>query len=67
MSYCSGDPLLVHSHYVALVRGWSEALSCQQLILTSRVTTKVKKNVLLCSQDINEQLVYITVQWTGIT
>ena len=52
---------------MAVVREWSEALSTQQLISASRVTTKVKKNVLLCSQDPSKQLVYITVQWTGIT
>ncbi|XP_065898297.1 tRNA-splicing endonuclease subunit Sen34-like [Dysidea avara] len=63
-----GDPFLVHSHYVAIVKDSSEVFSTQQLILAGRVTTKVKKNVLLCSQNTsNGELVYITVQWTGIT
>jgi len=64
----SGDPFLVHSHYVALVKKSSEVFSTQQLVLAGRVTTKVKKNVLLCSQNTsNGELVYITIQWTGIT
>ena len=61
-----GDPFLVHSHYVALVREYSESLSPQQLILATRITTKVKKNALLCSQNANGELVYVTIQWTGI-
>lgn len=60
----SGDPALVHSHYVAIVQPWSQAVN--PLVTCGRIGTKVKKNTLLCSVDLQGTVRYFTWQWTGI-
>ncbi|XP_065843655.1 tRNA-splicing endonuclease subunit Sen34-like [Oscarella lobularis] len=60
------DPTLVHSHYVAIVKQWSESMTCFDVISSGRLGTKVKKNALYCSIDPKGNPVYVSAQWTGI-
>ncbi|KAL5493157.1 hypothetical protein EMCRGX_G014295 [Ephydatia muelleri] len=59
-----GDPALVHSHYVAIIQSWTQAVS--PLVSCGRIGTKVKKNTLLCSVDPLGAVRYFTWQWTGL-
>lgn len=57
----SGDPALVHSHYLAVVLPWRQPI--KSLLSLCRVGSKVAKYILLCSVEDNV-VHYQTIQWT---
>ena len=59
----TGDPSLVHSHYISVVLPWQQPI--RDLVALGRLGAKVKKNVLLCSVDPQGAIQYFTWHWTG--
>ena len=62
-THCTGDPSLVHSHYVAIVLPWQQPI--RDLVALGRLGAKVKKNLLLCSLDPQGAVEYFTLHWAG--
>lgn len=58
----TGDPALVHSHYLAVVLPWQQSI--KSLPSLCRVGSKVMKCILLCSVE-DDVVQYQTIQWTG--
>ena len=56
---------MVHSHYVAVVLPWQQPIL--SLVSMGRLGSKVKKSMLLCSEDAHGSLCYFTLQWSGLS
>ncbi|XP_070533978.1 tRNA-splicing endonuclease subunit Sen34-like [Ptychodera flava] len=61
-----GDPFLFHSYYVAVCLPFAKKLSALDVVAYGRLASNVKKTVLLCSLNENDEVVHTSVQWTGI-
>lgn len=70
----SGDPLRFHAHFIALCLPMDEKLPICDLLAIARLGSNVKKTVLLCSpqnysdggEETEEEVVYSSLQWSGI-
>ena len=67
MFYFVGDPARFHSFYIAVCRPHKTELSMSDFISLGRMGSNVRKTVVLCSVDDQGQVVYTSVQWTGIS
>ncbi|VDI75911.1 tRNA-splicing endonuclease subunit Sen34 [Mytilus galloprovincialis] len=61
-----GDPARFHSFYIAVCRPYKQQISMSDFISLARMGSNVRKTVILCSVDDNDQVVYTSIQWTGI-
>ena len=62
-----GDPVAVHSDYIAIVISRNAPISPLSLITNGRLGAKVKKNILFCSCTNEDMLHYYTCNWSGIS
>ena len=65
--FLSGDPLCVHSSFIAKIINWNEPITMSDLVVAGRLGGKVKKQTLLCSvypQD-DTTVQYLTLNWSG--
>lgn len=63
-----GNPIGVHSYFIAKIYSWSEDISSLSLVQDGRLGGKVKKNILLCTvKPDNDTVQYITLHWSGIS
>ncbi|XP_038051932.1 tRNA-splicing endonuclease subunit Sen34-like [Patiria miniata] len=62
-----GDPFLYHSYFIAVCVPHDKPLSPLELITYGRLGTNVKKTVILCSVDEEDEVVYTSLQWTGLS
>lgn len=61
-----GDPARFHSFYIAVCRPYKQEISMLDFISLARMGSNVRKTVILCSVDDTDQVVYTSIQWTGI-
>lgn len=69
-----GDPLRFHAYFIALCLPMDEKLPVCDLLVIARLGSNVKKTVLLCSpwdtsdgeKETEEEVVYSSLQWSGI-
>ncbi|XP_053479520.1 tRNA-splicing endonuclease subunit Sen34 [Ictalurus furcatus] len=69
-----GDPLRFHAHFIALCLPMDEKLPLCDILAIARLGSNVKKTVILCSpqdtsdsgEEIEEEVVYSSLQWSGI-
>lgn len=62
-----GDPQRFHAHYIAVCLPYQRSLSPLEVVSYGRLGTTVKKTILLCSLNDYAELVYMSLQWTGIS
>ena len=60
-----GDPHRYHSHFVAVVVGWSQSVVPLDIVSFGRLGTVVKKALVLCSVGPDDEVQYVTAAWTG--
>ena len=60
----AGDPSRFHSHYILLCIPYEEEISARELASMTRLGGSVKKTVVMCSLNRNDELVYTSVQST---
>ena len=63
----SGDPSMFHSLYIVVCIPPSQKVNGADIASMGRLATGVKKNVLICSLDKNDQLTYKSLHWSGIS
>ena len=63
----SGDPFLYHSYFIAVCIPYQRFLSPLDLITYGRLATNVKKTVIICSINGDDDAVYTSLQWTGLS
>ncbi|CAN9511248.1 unnamed protein product [Ophioblennius macclurei] len=61
-----GDPLRFHAHFIAVCVGLDESLSLLDVLSVARLGSNVKKTVLLCSPGPNGDIIYTSLQWSGM-
>jgi len=61
-----GDPAVYHSQYIALCVPEQKALHSADYCALGRLATSVKKTLLICYLGEDEQVVYISMAWSGI-
>ncbi|KAM9481332.1 tRNA-splicing endonuclease subunit Sen34 [Clarias gariepinus] len=69
-----GDPLRFHAHFIALCLAMDEKLPIFDVFAIARLGSNVKKTVILCSpqdtrdsgEEIGEEVVYSSLQWSGM-
>ncbi|KAJ8020173.1 tRNA-splicing endonuclease subunit Sen34 [Holothuria leucospilota] len=61
-----GNPLLFHSTYIAICIPYEESMLTQTLVTYGRLGPIVKKTVVLCSLNENEEVRCVSLQWSGI-
>lgn len=57
-----GHPHTVHASFIAVVLPWKQTI--RSFGAVTRVGTKVKKSILLCSMDEEGMVHYLTVDWS---
>ncbi|XP_033640816.1 tRNA-splicing endonuclease subunit Sen34-like [Asterias rubens] len=62
-----GDPFLYHSYFIAVCIPYQRFLSPLDLITYGRLATNVKKTVIICSINGDDDAVYTSLQWTGLS
>lgn len=58
----SNHPTSTHSSFIATVLSWKQPI--HTLVSLGRVATKVKKRILLCSEEAGQPC-YYTLEWAG--
>lgn len=66
-----GDPLRFHAHFIAVCLSMDESMSLCDILAIARLGSNVKKTVVLCSpgggrEDDSEEVVYTSLQWSGM-
>ncbi|XP_044134003.1 tRNA-splicing endonuclease subunit Sen34 [Bufo gargarizans] len=61
-----GDPMRFHAHYIAICFPQDENIALSDIITAGRLGTNVKKTVLLCSSSQEGQVIYTSLQWSGL-
>ncbi|CAK8695525.1 unnamed protein product [Clavelina lepadiformis] len=61
-----GDPGLYHSTYIAYCVPFQKNLSLTDYSALGRLATSVKKTLLLCSLDENNDVIYSSIAWSGL-
>jgi len=62
-----GDPTCFHAQYIAVCLEPNESLTSKDISTYGRLSTKVKKTMLLCSLDSTGDVVITSLQWAAIT
>ncbi|XP_013393098.1 tRNA-splicing endonuclease subunit Sen34 [Lingula anatina] len=62
-----GDPSRFHSFYIAVCLLHHQTMSAEKVVAMARLGSTVKKTVVLCSVDDDDELTYTSLQWTGIS
>lgn len=62
-----GDPSRYHSHYIVICIPHDKPMSALDIVRMGRLGSNVRKTVLMCSQDCNQRISYISLQWSGIS
>ena len=58
----SNHPTHSHSSFIAIVLSWKQSIHA--FVSLGRVATKVKKRILLCSEEAGQSC-YYTLEWAG--
>ncbi|XP_041796991.1 tRNA-splicing endonuclease subunit Sen34 isoform X2 [Chelmon rostratus] len=61
-----GDPLRFHAHFVAVCLSLEESVCLLDVLAVARLGSNVKKTVLLCSLGTDGQVLYTSLQWSGM-
>ena len=56
-----------HSFYIAVCVPYHKKITVLDITAYSRLGANVKKTVILCSLDDDDQVTYSSLKWTGIT
>lgn len=64
--FAAGDPSRFHSFYIVICVDYTQDLYTLDIISMGRLGSNVRKTVLLSSQDVNGQVKYSSLQWTGL-
>lgn len=62
----SGDPLRFHAHFIAVCLSADESVCLLDILAVARLGSNVKKTVLLCSAGPDADVLYTSVQWSGM-
>lgn len=62
----SGDPLRFHAHFIAVCVSADESICVLDILAVARLGSNVKKTVLLCSAGPDGNVLYTSVQWSGM-
>lgn len=62
----SGDPLRFHAHFIAVCVSAHESICVLDILAVARLGSNVKKTVLLCSAGPDADVLYTSVQWSGM-
>ncbi|CAH1772428.1 unnamed protein product [Owenia fusiformis] len=62
-----GDVAVFHSFYIVKCLPYKQKMSALDVVAMARLGSNVKKTVVLCSIDDNDQLCYTSLKWTGIS
>ena len=60
-----GDPMRYHSFYIVIIIPWGKKVTPFDIISAGRLGSTVKKTALLCSVSDTNEVVYISVKWSG--
>uniref|UniRef100_H3C7V5 tRNA-splicing endonuclease subunit Sen34 n=1 Tax=Tetraodon nigroviridis TaxID=99883 RepID=H3C7V5_TETNG len=61
-----GDPLRFHAHFIAVCLPADECVCLLDVLAVARLGSNVKKTVLLCSPGPDADLLYTSLQWSGM-
>nr|CAG4641288.1 EOG090X0G6M [Eulimnadia texana] len=61
-----GDPVKFHAHYIVVCLERTTKLTPKFLVGKGRLGSNVKKTVLLCSLNDNDDVIYQSLQWSGL-
>lgn len=69
--FLSGDPLRFHAYFIVVCISMDESMPLCDVLAIARLGSNVKKTVLLCSsggsqEDDGEEVVYTSLQWSGM-
>eukprot|EP01118_Nematostelium_gracile_P003120 TRINITY_DN13555_c0_g1_i1.p1 TRINITY_DN13555_c0_g1~~TRINITY_DN13555_c0_g1_i1.p1 ORF type:complete len:261 (+),score=44.81 TRINITY_DN13555_c0_g1_i1:59-841(+) len=62
-----GDTLQYHAHFVVIIKGFEEELSPLDIISYGRLGVTVKKTPILASVSEDNRVVYLSLDWQGVT
>lgn len=62
----SGDPLRFHAHFIAVCLSADESVCLLDVLAVARLGSNVKKTVLLCSPGPDTDVMYTSLQWSGM-
>lgn len=62
-----GDTLQYHANFVVIVKGYEEELSPLDIISYGRLGVTVKKTPILASVTNEKTVVYLSLDWQGVT
>ncbi|TWW76657.1 tRNA-splicing endonuclease subunit [Takifugu flavidus] len=62
-----GDPLRFHAHFIAVCVSADESVCVLDILAVARLGSNVKKTVLLCSAGPDADVLYTSVQWSGMS
>uniref|UniRef100_A0AAV2J5U4 tRNA-splicing endonuclease subunit SEN34 n=1 Tax=Knipowitschia caucasica TaxID=637954 RepID=A0AAV2J5U4_KNICA len=62
-----GDPLRFHAHFMAVCVQQGEPLSLRDVLSWIRLSSNVKKTLLLCSQCPEGGILYSSLQWSSMS
>lgn len=62
----SGDPLRFHAHFIAVCLSADESVCLLDILAVARLGSNVKKTVLLCSPGPDPDVLYTSLQWSGM-
>ncbi|XP_026188054.1 tRNA-splicing endonuclease subunit Sen34 isoform X1 [Mastacembelus armatus] len=61
-----GDPLRFHAHFIAICQSLDQPVCLLDVLTVARLGSNVKKTVLLCSPGTDGEVVYTSLQWSGM-
>lgn len=67
--YClssSGDPLRFHAHFIAVCLPADKSICLLDVLAVARLGSNVKKTVLFCSPGQEGEVLYTSLQWSGM-
>ena len=62
-----GDPARFHSFFIIVTVPWGKKVPPCELISMGRLGATVKKTALLCSVNEDDEIVYTSLKWSGIS
>lgn len=62
----SGDPLRFHAHFIALCLPADKSICLLDVLAVARLGSNVKKTVLFCSPGQEGEILYTSLQWSGM-
>lgn len=65
--FLAGDPCRFHAFFIAVVLASDDEVTSEETASLSRLGATVRKTVLLCSEDKDRNLTYLSLQWTGVS